>query len=45
MLLGPFVDAEHPAISSGALDVTFEELFAMEVRHRDSAASCAAMLR
>ena len=34
MLLGPFVDAEHPAVSSGALDITFEELFATQVRHR-----------
>ncbi len=34
VLLGPFVDAEHPQVSGGALDVTFEELFATQVRHR-----------
>lgn len=32
VLLGPFVDTEHPAVKTGALDVTFEDLFANTVR-------------
>ena len=31
VLLGPFVDVEHPAVSSGSLDVTFEDLFVAQV--------------
>jgi hypothetical protein len=31
VLLGPFVDVEHAAVSSGSLDFTFEELFAAQV--------------
>eukprot|EP00854_Cymbomonas_tetramitiformis_P005284 gene5284-6421_t len=31
MLLGPFVDVEHPAMRSGALDVTFDELYQVAV--------------
>ena len=31
LLLGPFVDVEHPAIASGALDVPFEALFQAQV--------------
>ena len=45
MLLGPFVDVDNPAVGSGALDVTFEELFAMQVLHRFSAGLCAPRLR
>jgi len=32
LLVGPFVDAEHPAVKSGALDVTVEYLFAEMVQ-------------
>lgn len=32
MLLGPFVDTEHPAVKAGSLDVTFDHLFATAVR-------------
>lgn len=31
LLCGPFVDAGHPTIATGHLDVTFEELFATQV--------------
>lgn len=31
VLSGPFVDASHPTIATGQLDVTFEELFASQV--------------
>lgn len=31
LLNGPFVDAAHPSIASGQLDVTFDELFATQV--------------
>ena len=31
LLLGPFVDAEHPLIASGACDEPFEALFASKV--------------
>lgn len=31
LLLGPFVDVEHPAVASGALDVPFEALFQTQV--------------
>eukprot|EP00951_Prasinocladus_malaysianus_P030223 scaffold283427_cov34-Prasinocladus_malaysianus.AAC.1 len=32
VLMGPFVDADHPHIGSGQLDITFDELFAVKVR-------------
>ncbi len=32
LLLGPFVDAEHPAVAGGLLPETFEELFMEQVR-------------
>ena len=32
LLLGPFVDAEHPAVRGGLLDETFDELFESRVR-------------
>lgn len=31
LLLGPFVDVEHPRISDGMLDITFERLFRDQV--------------
>jgi hypothetical protein len=31
LLMGPFVDAEHPAIGNGQLDITFDDLFAAQV--------------
>lgn len=31
LLCGPFVDAGHPVVSSGQLDVTYEELFQQQV--------------
>ena len=31
LLLGPFVDAEHPLAASGALAVTFDALFQSQV--------------
>ena len=34
VLVGPFVDERHPAVSSGALDVSFDELFEREVVSR-----------
>jgi DNA polymerase alpha subunit B len=27
LLVGPFIDVEHPEIASGAVDATFEDLF------------------
>jgi len=33
LLLGPFVDAEHPAVAGGLLEESFEELFAAQVGH------------
>ncbi len=36
VLLGPFVDTEHPAIKAGAVDKTFDAIFRDEVgRGRD----------
>ena len=32
VLVGPFVDAEHPSVAGNALPVTFEELFAAKPR-------------
>lgn len=34
VLLGPFVDAQHPAVQAGTLHDTFDEIFAAQVRHR-----------
>ncbi|CAL8467288.1 g6825 [Coccomyxa elongata] len=34
LLIGPFVDVEHTLISSGSLDITFEELFETQVLDR-----------
>ena len=34
VLVGPFVDERHPAVSSGSLDVSFDELFEREVVSR-----------
>jgi DNA polymerase alpha subunit B len=31
VLLGPFVDSEHPEIKKGAVDATFNEIFQVEV--------------
>ena len=31
MLMGPFVDVEHPSVKDGSLDVTFEQLFREQV--------------
>ena len=31
MLVGPFVDQDHPEVSSGMLDVTFEDVFSIKV--------------
>ena len=31
VLLGPFVDQDHPAIGDGLLDATFEDVFALKV--------------
>lgn len=31
MLLGPFVDQEHPSISKGTIDATFEDIFEIKV--------------
>lgn len=31
MLLGPFVDQDHPSISKGTVDVTFEDIFELQV--------------
>ncbi len=31
VLLGPFVDQDHPSISDGLLDATFEDVFALKV--------------
>lgn len=33
LLLGPFVDAEHPAVAGGLLPETFEELFMEQARY------------
>ena len=32
VLMGPFVDVEHPSVKDGSLDVTFEQLFREQVR-------------
>jgi len=32
LLMGPFVDVEHPAVASGQLDITFDDLYAAQVR-------------
>ena len=32
LLMGPFVDVEHPSIKDGSLDVTFEQVFREQVR-------------
>lgn len=32
LLLGPFVDAEHPAIAGGLVERTFEDIFEQEAR-------------
>jgi hypothetical protein len=37
VLVGPFVDVENPAVATGALDVTFQSLFAHQVVARVSA--------
>ncbi|CAH8382709.1 unnamed protein product [Eruca vesicaria subsp. sativa] len=34
VLLGPFVDSEHPEIEKGAVDATFSEIFQVEVIRR-----------
>ena len=31
VLLGPFVDAEHPLLASGNVDLTFEDIFEFQV--------------
>ena len=36
LLMGPFVDLEHPAVKDGSLDRTFEQVFRDEVRHARS---------
>lgn len=42
ILLGPFVDAEHPTIASGLIDCTFAELFDLQLRQRARPLRCAA---
>eukprot|EP00850_Spirogloea_muscicola_P007858 SM000040S14870 [mRNA] locus=s40:722131:727097:- [translate_table: standard] len=37
ILLGPFVDSEHPAVKAGSLEVTFERLFQQQICTRVSA--------
>ena len=32
LLMGPFVDVEHPSIKDGSLDATFEQVFREQVR-------------
>ena len=32
VLIGPFVDTEHPQVRTGSLDATFEQVFATQVR-------------
>ncbi|GLU06162.1 hypothetical protein SLE2022_232160 [Rubroshorea leprosula] len=34
ILLGPFVDSEHPQIKKGAVDLTFDQIFQLEVLKR-----------
>ncbi|XP_071696049.1 uncharacterized protein [Rutidosis leptorrhynchoides] len=34
VLLGPFIDSEHPEIKKGALNMTYDELFRIEVLRR-----------
>ena len=33
LLMGPFVDLEHPEVKDGSLDRTFEQVFRDEVRY------------
>ena len=32
VLMGPFVDVDHPLVQAGMLETSFEELFASQVR-------------
>ncbi|XP_022734880.1 DNA polymerase alpha subunit B-like isoform X2 [Durio zibethinus] len=34
ILLGPFIDSEHPQIKKGTVDLSFDEIFQMEVLRR-----------
>ncbi|CAI9265023.1 unnamed protein product [Lactuca saligna] len=34
MLLGPFIDSEHPEIKKGALNRTYDDLFCLEILRR-----------
>lgn len=34
LLLGPFIDSEHPVIKNGTVDKTFEEIFSQEILRR-----------
>ncbi|CAL5349680.1 unnamed protein product [Camellia sinensis] len=35
LLLGPFIDSEHPEIKKGAVNRTFDEMFRLEILGRD----------
>lgn len=40
VLLGPFVDAEHPLLASGNVDLTFEDIFEFQVGVQEQSMLC-----
>ena len=44
VLLGPFVDAEHPLLGQGAVDLTFEDIFESQVGTRAISTACLLLL-
>ena len=44
MLLGPFVDAEHPLLAKGTVDLTFEDIFESQVDLQAVSSTCRLLL-
>lgn len=40
VLLGPFVDAEHPLLALGNVDLTFEDIFEFQVGTQEQSMLC-----
>ncbi len=40
VLLGPFVDAEHPLLALGNVDLTFEDIFEFQVGIQEQSMLC-----
>ena len=44
VLLGPFVDAEHPLLAQGTVDLTFEDIFESQVGPQVVPSTCRPLL-